>query len=62
MVPEVEDSVAVGLRLDGDMAIVLFVKLKPSQFEDHRGSLQVRIDGLRPRIFVDRRLFAQKSP
>lgn len=27
MVPEVEDSVAVGLRVDGDVDVVLFVKL-----------------------------------
>lgn len=27
MVPEVEDSVAVGLRTDGDVEVVLFVKL-----------------------------------
>ena len=27
MVPEVEDSVAVGLRGDGDVEVVLFVKL-----------------------------------
>ncbi|CAM9705446.1 unnamed protein product, partial [Laminaria digitata] len=29
MVPEVEDSVAVGLRADGDVEVVLFVKLVP---------------------------------
>lgn len=27
MVPEVEDSVAIGLRVDGDVEVILFVKL-----------------------------------
>lgn len=30
MVPEVEDSVAVGLRVDGDVEVVLFVTLAPT--------------------------------
>lgn len=30
-VPEVEDSVAVGLRVEGDVQVVLFVKLASSE-------------------------------
>ncbi|CAM9305652.1 unnamed protein product [Ectocarpus sp. 6 AP-2014] len=37
MVPEVEDSLAVGLRVDGDVEVVLFVKLVPMAGEGGRG-------------------------
>lgn len=30
MVPEVEDSVAIGLRVNGDVEVVLFVTLVPT--------------------------------
>lgn len=30
MVPEVEDSLAIGLRINGDVDVVLFVKLAPT--------------------------------
>lgn len=37
MVPEVEDSLAVGLRVDGDVEMVLFVKLVPMAEGGGRG-------------------------
>ena len=43
MVPEVEDSVAVGLRVHGDVEVVLFVKLAPSRGVRHSEPPRVRI-------------------
>lgn len=40
MVPEVEDSLAVGLRVDGDVEVVLFVKLVPMVGEGGGGEGQ----------------------
>lgn len=47
MVPEVEDAVAVGLRVDGDVEVVLFVKLAPTvnSAEARGGSQKVSGEG-----------------
>lgn len=42
MVLEVEDSVAVGLRADGDVKVILFVKLAPTAGVAGRGAGEVR--------------------
>lgn len=43
MVPEVEDSVAVGLRVDGDVEVVLFVKLAPITERDTRADQSQKV-------------------
>lgn len=49
MVPEVEDSVAVGLRVDGDVEVVLFVKLAPVE---ESASTASGDGGRRPKVRV----------
>ena len=54
MVPEVEDSVAIGLRVDGDVEIVLFVTLAPTA-QGAGTNTQVRGVGRGPPIARERR-------
>lgn len=56
MVPEVEDSVAVGLCVDGDVEIVLFVTLAPTAEEGGGGRImEVRGGRKRPSTERERR-------